>query len=87
MDEEVDWTNTVTNTPIINPTTGLARSWESEKRDPRFLPPRILNESDRKEREQMKKYKHRRRDATRMTTGMKTCLRLTVFIMMSSILH
>ena len=87
VEVEEDWTNTVTNTPIINPTTGFVRSSELEKREPRFFPPRILKESERKEREQMKKYKHRRRDATRMTTGMKTCLRLTVFIMMSSILH
>ena len=49
---------------------------------PRLLPPTILNESERKEREQMKKYKHRSRESTLITTGMKTCFRLTVLIMM-----
>ena len=55
VEVEEDWTKTVTKTPIIKPTTGLVRSSELEKRDPRFFPPRILNESERKEREQMKK--------------------------------
>ena len=55
VEVEEDWTNTVTSTPIINPTTGLVSSSEFEKREPRFFPPRILKESDRNESEQMKK--------------------------------
>merc|ERR1719225_1841779 len=76
VEVEEDWTNTVTNTPIIKPTTGFFSRSELEKRAPMFFPPRILNESERKEREQMKKYKHRSRESTLITTGMKTCFRL-----------
>jgi len=55
VDVELDWTNTVTSTPIITPTTGLFKSSELPKKATMFLPPRSLNESDRKDKEQMKK--------------------------------
>jgi len=64
VEVEEDWTNTVTSTPIINPTTGFLRRSELEKRTPMFFPPRIRNESERKEREQMKKYRQARREIT-----------------------
>ena len=76
VDVELDWTKTVTSTPIITPTTGLFNRSEFSNKarnnnmlqvkvqlfkclkiPPRFLPPIILNESDKNEREQMKKYK------------------------------
>merc|ERR1719495_2677551 len=41
----------------MTPTTGLLRSSEFAKNAPIFFPPRSLNESDRKVREQTKKYK------------------------------
>merc|ERR1719430_1040600 len=55
VDVEEDCTRTVTSTPIISPTTGFFSKSELLKRAPMFLPPRIRKESERKEREQMKK--------------------------------
>ena len=64
VEVEEDWTSTVTNTPIINPTIGFFRRSESENRAPMFFPPRIRKESERKEREQMKKKRQVRRDSS-----------------------
>merc|ERR1719483_544393 len=50
----------------MTPTTGFFKRSESENRAPIFLPPRILNESERKEREHMKKYRQVRRDMRRI---------------------
>ena len=55
VEVEEDCTSTVTNTPIIKPTMGFFRRSESENKAPMFLPPRIRKESERNEREQMKK--------------------------------
>ena len=73
VEVEEDWTSTVTSTPIISPTTGFCSSSELENSAPMFLPPRIRKESERKEREQTKKYKHVSRARTRTNTGMMTC--------------
>ena len=67
VDVDEDCTRTVTRTPIINPTIGFFSSSESEKRAPMFLPPRIRKESDRKEREQMKKKRHARSEINFVT--------------------
>ena len=64
VEVEEDWTSTVTNTPIINPTIGFFRRSESENRAPMFFPPRIRKESERKDREQMKKNRQVRRDSS-----------------------
>jgi hypothetical protein len=67
VDVEEDWTRTVTSTPIIKPTIGFFRSSESENKEPMFLPPRIRKESERKEREQMKKKRQARREISFVT--------------------
>jgi len=57
VEVEEDWTRTVTRTPIMRPTTGFWRRSELENRAPMLRPPRILKESERKEREHTKKYR------------------------------
>jgi len=79
IDVEVDedWTATVTNTPIITPTTGFFSISEFENRVPMFLPPRILKLSERNEREQMKKYRQRIKETIFVVTVIVSFIFLT----------
>merc|ERR1712107_288247 len=53
VEVELDWTRTVTSTPIIKPTMGFLRRSELEKSEPMFFPPSILKLSLSEERDHL----------------------------------
>ena len=73
VEVELDWTSTVTSTPIIRPTMGFWSSSELEKRLPMLRPPRIRKLSLRNEREHTNKYRHVNRVRILKNTGTITC--------------